>query len=94
MDGNLFLDELFGAEISYHSVEEYNGKRKELIEGAMEGVRRVELLPGPLFFLMFYIMDNTTRLSRTIAISIYFGTGGTRRVVVMGGVALQGQLLF
>jgi D-cysteine desulfhydrase len=40
LDGNLFLDALFGAEISYHAVEEYNGRRQELIDGAMEEVRR------------------------------------------------------
>jgi D-cysteine desulfhydrase len=39
-DGNLFFDYLFGAEVSHHSPEEYNGKRKELMEGAMEEERR------------------------------------------------------
>jgi D-cysteine desulfhydrase len=35
-EGNLFFDYLFGAEVSHHSPAEYNGKRKELMEGAME----------------------------------------------------------
>jgi D-cysteine desulfhydrase len=39
-DGNLFFDYLFGAEITHHSPEEYNGRRKELMEGAMEDERR------------------------------------------------------
>lgn len=33
--GNLLLDHLFGAQVSLHSVEEYNGRRAELIEQAM-----------------------------------------------------------
>jgi D-cysteine desulfhydrase len=39
-DGNLFLDHLFGAEISLHHPDEYNGKRREMIDGAMEAERR------------------------------------------------------
>jgi len=39
-DGNLFLDDLFGAEISFHPPEEYNGRRQELIEAAMSAERR------------------------------------------------------
>jgi len=31
-DGNLFLDGLFGAKISMHSIADYSGKKKELIE--------------------------------------------------------------
>src|SRR3954469_9082300 len=38
-DGNLFLDELFGARISFHPPEEYNGRRKQLIAGAMQAER-------------------------------------------------------
>src|SRR6478672_4482696 len=38
-DGNLFLDHLFGAQISFHSPEEYNGRRKELIDAAMQAER-------------------------------------------------------
>ena len=34
-DGNLFLDHLFGARVSYHGVEEYNDERPRLIESAM-----------------------------------------------------------
>jgi D-cysteine desulfhydrase len=45
LEGNLLLDSLFGAEISYHSPEEYNGRRKELIDGAMEAERRAGRRP-------------------------------------------------
>jgi D-cysteine desulfhydrase len=38
-DGNLFLDQLFGADISFHSPDEYNGQRKQLIENAIEAER-------------------------------------------------------
>ena len=38
-DGNLFLDGLLGAKISMHSVAEYNGKKKELLETAMADER-------------------------------------------------------
>lgn len=36
LDGNLFLDHLFGAEITMHVPEEYNGRRQELIDAAMD----------------------------------------------------------
>jgi D-cysteine desulfhydrase len=39
LDGNLFLDHLFGADISYHTPVEYNGKRQELIDAAMNAER-------------------------------------------------------
>ncbi len=39
-EGNLFFDYLFGADVTHHSAEEYNGKRKELMEGAMDEERR------------------------------------------------------
>jgi D-cysteine desulfhydrase len=39
-DGNLFLDRLFGAEITLHSVEEFNSHRQQLIDEAMESARR------------------------------------------------------
>ncbi|HZZ44741.1 MAG TPA: D-cysteine desulfhydrase family protein [Tepidisphaeraceae bacterium] len=45
VEGNLLLDSLFGAVISYHLPEEYNGRRKELIEGAMEEERRAGRRP-------------------------------------------------
>jgi D-cysteine desulfhydrase len=38
-DGNLFLDHLFGADISLHAPEEYNGRRKQLVDGAMDAER-------------------------------------------------------
>lgn len=48
LDGNLFLDHLFGAEISYHTPDEYKSKRKELIEAAMESQRTAGR--SPYFF--------------------------------------------
>jgi D-cysteine desulfhydrase len=39
LDGNLLLDHLFGATITLHPPEEYNGKRQELIDTAMETER-------------------------------------------------------
>src|SRR5439155_22110935 len=35
-DGNLFLDRLFGAQITMHSVAEYGSRRKELIDHAIQ----------------------------------------------------------
>lgn len=45
LDGNLFLDHLLGAEITYHSPDEYNGKRRELIEAAMDSQRAAGRMP-------------------------------------------------
>jgi D-cysteine desulfhydrase len=39
-DGNLFLDRLFGADVTIHHPDEYNGRRTEMIETAMEAERR------------------------------------------------------
>jgi D-cysteine desulfhydrase len=44
-DGNLFLDELFGAEIAFHSVEQYSTNRKMLIDEAMEAQRKAGRRP-------------------------------------------------
>lgn len=38
-EGNLFLDDLFGAHISFHLPDEYNGRRKQLIDGALDAER-------------------------------------------------------
>jgi D-cysteine desulfhydrase len=38
-DGNLFLDELFGAHISFHLPDEYNGRRTQLVDDAMDAER-------------------------------------------------------
>jgi D-cysteine desulfhydrase len=45
VDGNLFLDHLFGAEITYHTPAEYNGRRKELMSAAMEAERAAGRTP-------------------------------------------------
>jgi D-cysteine desulfhydrase len=45
LEGNLFLDNLFGARVTLHSPEEYSAKRKELIDGAMEEERRAGRTP-------------------------------------------------
>jgi D-cysteine desulfhydrase len=47
-DGNLFLDRLFGAEISFHAPDEYNARRSELIDSAMQSER--EAGRKPYFF--------------------------------------------
>jgi D-cysteine desulfhydrase len=39
LEGNLFLDHLFGAEISFHPPDEYNGRRTQLIDAAMQAER-------------------------------------------------------
>jgi D-cysteine desulfhydrase len=44
-EGNLFLDHLFGADISLHPVEEYNTRRKELIDSAMAAERAAGRTP-------------------------------------------------
>jgi D-cysteine desulfhydrase len=44
-DGNLFLDHLFGAHVTLHTPEAYNGLRKELIEGAMDAERAARRTP-------------------------------------------------
>ena len=44
-DGNLFLDHLFGAQVSIHHPDEYNGRRKELIDSAMESERSAGRTP-------------------------------------------------
>jgi D-cysteine desulfhydrase len=44
-DGNLFLDHLFGANITIHPPDEYNNERKRLIDEAMEGERKAGRKP-------------------------------------------------
>src|SRR2546423_12447836 len=44
-DGNLFLDRLFGAEISFHAPEEYNARLKEMVDDAMEAEERAGRKP-------------------------------------------------
>jgi len=47
-EGNLFLDHLFGAQVTLHHPDEYNGRRKELIDDAMLTER--QLGRKPYFF--------------------------------------------
>src|SRR5882724_5417740 len=44
-DGNLFLDHLFGAHITIHPPDEYDARRKQLIDDAMEAERRAQRTP-------------------------------------------------
>src|SRR3954471_3603874 len=44
-DGNLFLDRIFGAEISIHSVEKYNTRLSEIVDDAMKTERRAGRKP-------------------------------------------------
>ncbi len=39
-DGNLFLDRLFGAQITMHSIDEYGARKQELIDNAIENEKR------------------------------------------------------
>lgn len=43
--GNLFLDELFGAELSFHKPDEYNGDRAGLIQRVMDEQQKVGRKP-------------------------------------------------
>lgn len=36
LDGNLFLDRLFGAQVSCHAPDDYNHRRQELLDAAMD----------------------------------------------------------
>src|SRR5436305_636613 len=44
-DGNLFLDRVFGADISFHSVQEYNTRLREIVHDAMEAEKRAGRKP-------------------------------------------------
>jgi D-cysteine desulfhydrase len=44
-DGNLFLDRLFGAEVTLHEPDEYNARRQELIDAAMQYERQAGRKP-------------------------------------------------
>ena len=44
-DGNLFLDRLLGADVTIHHPDEYNGRRSEMIEAAMEAERQAGRRP-------------------------------------------------
>src|ERR1051325_8398252 len=44
-DGNLFLDHLFGPQISIHHPDEYNGRRTQLVEEAMSAERAAGRTP-------------------------------------------------
>jgi D-cysteine desulfhydrase len=49
-DGNLFLDRLFGADVTIHHPDEYNGRRREMIDAAMQAERAAGR--SPYFFLV------------------------------------------
>ncbi len=44
-DGNLFLDHMFGADVSLHHPGEYNDRRQEIIDAAMEAERAAGHIP-------------------------------------------------
>src|SRR5204862_4604442 len=44
-EGNLFLDRIFGAHISFHPVEEYHTRLKEIIHDTMEAEQRAGRKP-------------------------------------------------
>src|SRR6478672_6769466 len=44
-DGNLFLDDLFGAELSFHPPDQYSKNLKQLVDKATDDVRRAGRKP-------------------------------------------------
>jgi D-cysteine desulfhydrase len=45
LEGNLLLDSIFGAEITYHAPDEYRARLKDLVAAAMEAERRAGRRP-------------------------------------------------
>lgn len=100
-DGNLFLDRLFGAQISFHTPEEYNNRRQELLDEAMD----VEYAAGrkPYFFpvgasiplgcwgYVRCVAELVDQLGRDTPVDLFCATssGGTQ-VGLMLGKALLG----
>jgi len=95
-DGNLFLDELFGADISYHSPEEYNGQRNELMSAAMEAERAAGR--KPYFFpvgasiplgcwgYIRCMSELVEQVGRETKVDVFcaVGSGGTHAGLVLG----------
>jgi D-cysteine desulfhydrase len=95
-EGNLFLDQLFGAECSYHSVDEYNSQLNDLVATA----RREEEAAGhkPYFFpvgasiplgcwgYIRCIAELVEQLGRETLVDIYCATssGGTQAGLILG----------
>ncbi len=100
-DGNLFLDQLFGAEVSYHAPEVYRSQLEKLIEEVLEQERGAG--HTPYFFpvgasvpigcwgYIRGVAELVEQLGRDAPVDIYCATssGGTQ-VGLMLGKALLG----
>lgn len=100
-DGNLFLDRLFGAHITLHTVEEYNTRLAPIIDEAMEGERRAG--HTPCFFPVGasvplgcwgYIRcfaETVEQLGRETKVDVYssVSSAGTQTGLILGRALLK-----
>jgi D-cysteine desulfhydrase len=99
-DGNLFLDNLFGAECSFHSADEYSTNLNQLVDDAIEAARAVGR--RPYFFpvgasvplgcwgYIRCVAELIEQLGRETPIDIYVATssGGTQAGLILGRALL------
>ncbi len=99
-DGNLFLDQLFGAEVSYHAPEFYRAKLDSLVEQAMQQERSEGRTP--YFFpvgasvpigswgYIRCVAELVEQLGRETPVDMYCATssGGTQVGLMLGRVLL------
>ncbi len=99
-DGNLFLDNLFGAECSFHSPEEYNNHLDELVAKATENGRSSGR--KPYFFpvgasiplgcwgYIRCVAELVEQLGRETPVDLYCATssGGTQAGLILGQALL------
>ena len=95
-DGNLLLDDLFGAEMSFHPVSEFNGQRDAIVSAAMQELRDagrkpffVELgasIPFGNWGFIRCIHELVEQLGKEAHIDIYCatGSGGTQAGLILG----------
>lgn len=99
-DGNLFLDELFGAECSFHSPEAYSTNLNQLVEQAVEAAKSVGR--QPYFFpvgastplgcwgYIRCVSELVEQLGREAPLDLYVATssGGTQAGLILGRALL------
>jgi D-cysteine desulfhydrase len=95
-DGNMFLDNLFGAECSFHTPEEYSNNLKQLVDEAAEVQRTAGRKPSffpvgasiPLgcWGYIRCIAELVEQLGRDAPVDIYVATssGGTQAGLILG----------
>ena len=95
-DGNLLLDELFGAEIRFHPVAEFNGQRDAIVYAAMQELRDagrepffVELgasIPYGNWGFIRCLHELAEQLGTAAPVDIYCatGSGGTQAGLILG----------